>query len=162
MFDIFCKYTILCFNDLEDKMHLNAFQNNPLFLSACRISLLRTVRKGKIVLSEQFLPIQVFSTFWENLQPFSWNSKLSSANSFSLEESKICCSGTKHVQDFIRVNTMTKFHEYQTKIWSLERTQGFSNIWASFWPDMTHFHSCSRFHQDKHSGWLVDLGLTPL
>ena len=32
----------------------------------------------------------VFSTRFDNLLPFSSNLKLSSANSFSLEESKIC------------------------------------------------------------------------
>ena len=35
----------------------------------------------------------VFSTLLENFLPFSSNSKLSSANSLSLEESKICCLG---------------------------------------------------------------------
>ena len=35
----------------------------------------------------------VFSTLLENFLPFTFNSKLSSANSFSLEESKICCLG---------------------------------------------------------------------
>ena len=35
----------------------------------------------------------VFSTRFENFLPFSSNSKLSSVNSFSLKESKICCLG---------------------------------------------------------------------
>ena len=33
----------------------------------------------------------MFSTSLDNFHPFSSNLKLSSANSFSLEESKICC-----------------------------------------------------------------------
>ena len=35
----------------------------------------------------------VFSTGLKNFLPFSSNLKLLSANSFSLEESKICCLG---------------------------------------------------------------------
>ena len=35
----------------------------------------------------------VFSTLLENYLPFSSNLKMSSANYFSLEESKICCLG---------------------------------------------------------------------
>ena len=40
------------------------------------------------------------------------------------------------------------------KMWPLERTQGFYKILPSelvFDPDMTHFQTCPRFHQDKHS-----------
>ena len=35
----------------------------------------------------------VFSTLLENVSPFSSNLKLSSASSFSLEESELCCLG---------------------------------------------------------------------
>ena len=49
-----------------------------------------TVGKGEIARNEQFLLFQVFSTCLDNFLPFSSNLKLSSANSFSLEESKIC------------------------------------------------------------------------
>ena len=51
-----------------------------------------TVGKGEIALKEQFLLFPLFSTRLENFLPFSLNLKLLSANSFSLEESKICCS----------------------------------------------------------------------
>ena len=51
-----------------------------------------TVGKGEIARDEQFLLFPtVFSTLFENFPPFSSNLKLSSANSFCLEESKICC-----------------------------------------------------------------------
>ena len=46
--------------------------------------------KGEIARNEQFLLFPVFSTRLDNLLPFSSNLKLSSANSLSLEESKIC------------------------------------------------------------------------
>ena len=49
-----------------------------------------TVGKGEIARNEQFLLFPVFSTCLDNFLPFSSNLKLSSANSFSLEESKIC------------------------------------------------------------------------
>ena len=47
-----------------------------------------TMRKGEIALFPS-----VFSTHMENFLPFSSNLELSSANSFSLEESKICHLG---------------------------------------------------------------------
>ena len=50
-----------------------------------------TVVKGEIARNEQFLLFpQCFLPVWINFLPFSSNLKLSSANSFSLEESKIC------------------------------------------------------------------------
>ena len=49
-----------------------------------------TVGKGEIAHNEQFLLFPVFSTCLGNFLSFSSNLKLSSANSFSLEESKIC------------------------------------------------------------------------
>ena len=52
-----------------------------------------TVGKGEIARNEQFLLFPVFSTLSEDFLPFSLDSKLSSAISFSLEESKICRLG---------------------------------------------------------------------
>ena len=49
-----------------------------------------TVGKGEIARNEQFLVFPVFSTHLDNFLPFLSNLKLSSANSLSLEESKIC------------------------------------------------------------------------
>ena len=50
-----------------------------------------TVGKGEMARNEQFLLFpQCFSTNLDNFLPFSSNLKLSTANSFSLEESKIC------------------------------------------------------------------------
>ena len=53
-------------------------------------ALTNTVGKGEIARNEQFLFFPVFSTCLDNFLPFSSNLKLLSANSFSLEESKIC------------------------------------------------------------------------
>ena len=53
-----------------------------------------TAGKGEIARNEQFLLFpQCFLPVWRAFLPFSTNLKLSSANSFSLEESKICCFG---------------------------------------------------------------------
>ena len=52
-----------------------------------------TVGKGEIARYEQFPLFPVFSTLLEKFLPFSSNLKLSSANTFSLERSKICCLG---------------------------------------------------------------------
>ena len=50
--------------------------------------------KGEIAHNEQFLFFPtVFSALQENFLPFSFKLKLSSVNSFSLEESKLCGSG---------------------------------------------------------------------
>ena len=49
-----------------------------------------TVGKGEIARNKQFLLFPVLSTGLDSFLPFSLNLKLSSANSFSLEESKIC------------------------------------------------------------------------
>ena len=51
-----------------------------------------TAGKGEIAHYEQFV-LFVFSTRLANFQPFSSSLKLSSAKSFSLEESKICHLG---------------------------------------------------------------------
>ena len=66
----------------------NPFPNKPWFLRVCRINLLKTC--GKRAISP--FP-SVFSTHMDNFLPFSSKLKLSSANSFSLEKSKICCMG---------------------------------------------------------------------
>ena len=74
------------------KIDFNPFPNKPWFLHVCSISLSKTLcEKGKNAHNEQFLLFpSVFSTCFENFLPFSSKSVLSSANSFSLEESKIC------------------------------------------------------------------------
>ena len=67
----------------------NPFPNKPWFLRVCSSSLLKTLGKGEIACNEQFLLFPtVFSTRLENFLPFSSNSKLPTANSYSLEESK--------------------------------------------------------------------------
>ena len=49
--------------------------------------------KEKFAHNEKFLLFQQFLLFFENFLPFSSNLKLLSANTLSLEESKICCLG---------------------------------------------------------------------
>ena len=49
-----------------------------------------TVGKGEIARNQQFLLFPVFSTRLQDFLPISSNLKILSANSFSLEESKIC------------------------------------------------------------------------
>ena len=74
---------------------VNPFPNRPWFLHVCSTSLLEnTVGKGEIAHNERFLLFPtMFSTLSEKFLPFSSNLKLSSANSFNLEESKICRLG---------------------------------------------------------------------
>ena len=74
-------------------LHDTAIQLFPkqalVFTCLWYMSFEKTVRKVEIARNEQFLLFPVFSTPLENPLPFSSNLKLSSANSFSLEESKI-------------------------------------------------------------------------
>ena len=68
----------------------NLFPNKLLFLTCPPYKFFEnTVGKAEIVCKKQFPP--VFSSHLENFLPFSSNSKLSPADSFHLEESKICC-----------------------------------------------------------------------
>ena len=71
------------------------FPNKPWFLCVCSASLLKTLlekEKLHVNYNEQISPLPtVFSTLFGNFLPFSSNLKLLSANSLSLEESKICC-----------------------------------------------------------------------
>ena len=67
------------------------FPNKPLFSCVCSSSLLKTLlEKEKFACNKQFSPFPKFSCHLKNFQPFSSNLKLSSAKSFSLDESKIC------------------------------------------------------------------------
>ena len=59
----------------------------PWFLRVCSTSLLKTLWEKEKLL------VTAISTLLDNFFSFSSNSKLSSANSFSLEESKICLLG---------------------------------------------------------------------
>ena len=72
------------------KPPFNPFPHNDPFDSPGNKPFENTVGKGEIAHNEQFLLFPVFSTHLNNFLPFSSNLKFSSANSFSLEESKIC------------------------------------------------------------------------
>ena len=68
-------------------------QTSPgFYVSALKI-FRNIVGKGEIAHNEQFFPFPPFSILLNNFLPFSSTLKLSSANSFSLEESKICGLG---------------------------------------------------------------------
>ena len=66
----------------EWQKNINLFPNKPWFLRVCNATLLKTLWE-----EEKFACNA--STYLENFLPFSSNVKLPSANSFSLEESKI-------------------------------------------------------------------------
>ena len=70
---------------------INPFPHHDTFWHPWDTSLLKTLwEKEKLLVMSSFsFFYSVFYLFW--ILPFSSNSKLSSANSFSLEESKICC-----------------------------------------------------------------------
>ena len=73
----------------------NPFPNKPWFLHVCSTGLFEnTVGKGEIARYEQFLLFPLcFSTCSESSVSFSTIFKWSSANSLSLEESKLCRLG---------------------------------------------------------------------
>ena len=74
-------------------LQLTLFQTSP-GINVSEIQIFwKHCGKREIAHNEQFLLFPVFSTCLENYLPFSSKSKLWSANSFSLEESKICCLG---------------------------------------------------------------------
>ena len=73
---------------------LTLSQTSPGFTCLQYKSLENAVGKGENARNKQFLLFPtMFSTRLENFLPFSSNLKLSSANSFSLEEFKICRMG---------------------------------------------------------------------
>ena len=73
---------------------LNPFPNKPWFLCVCSTSLLKTLwEKEKLLVTSNFSFSHCFAIHLESFLPFLSNLKLLSANSFSLEESKICCLG---------------------------------------------------------------------
>ena len=73
----------------------NPFPNKPWFLRVCSTSHLKTLwEKEKLLVMTNFsFSHSVFYPFGELFLPFSSNLKLSSAKSFSLEESKMCSLG---------------------------------------------------------------------
>ena len=78
---------------MQFRAKLTLSQTSPIFYVSAVQVFENTVGKGEIALNEQYLLFPVFSTRFENFLSFSSSLKLSSANSFSLEESKICHLG---------------------------------------------------------------------
>ena len=75
-------------------VEINPFPNKPWFLRVCSIRLLKTLwEKEKLLVTRNFSFSQCFLPIWSTFLPFSSNLKLSSANSFSLEGSRICHLG---------------------------------------------------------------------
>ena len=79
----------------KTKNILNPFPNQPWFLCVCRKGLLKTLWvKEKLLVSSNFsFSHTAFSCHFEIFLLLSSNMKLSSANSFSLEGSKVYCLG---------------------------------------------------------------------
>ena len=82
--------TIVFKKELKEMHYLfNPFPHKPFYMSVLK-SFENTVAKVKIALDEQFLLLlQCFPNLLGNFLPFSSNLKLSSANCFNLEESKV-------------------------------------------------------------------------
>ena len=75
-------------------INYNPFPNKPLILRVCSESLLKTLwEKEKLLVKSNFSFSYGIFYLLENSLPFSLNLKLLSANSFWLEESKICRLG---------------------------------------------------------------------
>ena len=72
------------------RQHLNPSQTSPCFMCPQNKSFENTSGKGEIALNEQFILFPRCFLLVQRALSFSSTSKLSSANSFSLEESKIC------------------------------------------------------------------------
>ena len=76
--------------NIKKSFHLTLSRTSPFFTCLHYKSFENTLGKREIACEKQFLLFpHCFLPFWENFQPFLSNSKLSCANSFSLEESKI-------------------------------------------------------------------------
>ena len=74
--------------------NVTPFPNKPWILCVCSTGLLKTLwEKNKLFAASNFSFSHSFSSRFENILPMSSNLKLSSANSFSLEKSKICRLG---------------------------------------------------------------------
>ena len=78
----------------KGKNAVNPVPNKLWFLCVCSTSLFKNTGKRRNCSYQAVSPLTtVFSICMENFLPFSSNLKLLSANSFSLEESIICCLG---------------------------------------------------------------------
>ena len=93
-------HTVVCI--LVESIHVkveqipffNPFPNMFWFIRVCSKRLLKTLwEKEKLLVTSNFSFSRNVSYLLENFTPFSSNSKLSSANPFSLEESKNYCLG---------------------------------------------------------------------
>ena len=93
----------------ERNYHFNPFPHKPWFLRVCRSTLLKTLWEFL------FFPM-VFSSHLENFLPFSSNLKLTSANSFNLEGSKICCLGKGYLHLFCHLQCF-QFGLCQNFVW---------------------------------------------
>ena len=99
-----CYYTLCRHQDFQDFRVVSRCKKLDSFLTLFQTSLgfygsavqvfLKTLReKEKLLVTSNFSFFPVFSTYLENFLPFSSKLELSSAKSFSLEESKICRLG---------------------------------------------------------------------
>ena len=84
-----------CFDSLPIMSEsFNSFSDKPWFSRDCSTSLLKTQsEKEELLVTSNFSFSHSISNPLENVLPFSSNSKLSSANSCSMEASKFSCLG---------------------------------------------------------------------
>ena len=110
----------------------NTFPNKPWFVHVCITSFLKTLAKGEIVMSNFPFSHSVSYPFGE-LSTIFINLKLSSANCFSLEESRICRLGKvkinffnpfPHKPRFLRVCSTTPLKT----LWEKEKLLVMSNF----------------------------------
>ena len=96
-----CFTTLKVFISLiKHTIKVNPFPNKPWFFTCLLFkSFENAAEKGVIACNKQFLLFPVFSTLLENFLQFSSTLKLSSAKSFSLKRSKICCLGKGYIQE---------------------------------------------------------------
>ena len=82
------------FTSLTFGKELTLSETSLVFTCSQYKSFENTVGKGEIARNEQFLLFpQCFLPDWITFCHFHYNLQLSSANSFNLEKSKICCLG---------------------------------------------------------------------
>ena len=98
--------TLICL-----KLGINPFPNKPWFLRVCSTSLLKTLwEKEKLLLTSNFSLFKMCFLPVLRILPFSPNLELSSANSFSLEESNIRHMGKNYFgKELTHSHTMTPF-----------------------------------------------------
>ena len=95
-------FVVFSYRGMKLDFDLNPFPNKPSFLCDYSTSLLKLLwEKETLLLSSNVSFSHSVFYLFEDLLPFSSDLKLSSASSFTLEESKICRLGKGRIQFFL-------------------------------------------------------------